>query len=1255
MDALIPKIDLKTFDFDYWVEELNKIDKKVASGSLSWHDYSNSLNENQKWIAKWGQETQGQIRSTEGLIQANEAARQTIIAQNDAIKSQTLSAKAATVATKALAIAGNMLAMWAVTKVVSELYELSQASAQVAKKAKDLGQEFSTSKNSIDDYKKKIEDLYNTINDSSSSINEVTTARKDLMTIQDELIDKFGNEKSAIEDITTAINGQTDALDRLSEKQWQAAKNSFNDGNWQNRFLNWTDGYSNNIDRMLNEYEDYSIKIDIGYATGKWDSQEAKDILELLKSKGADISYSMGDAGVPLATLSGNASDVYEKLIEIQNIFSGDNPLSTENFRNHLTSLANTAKDVSNQYEEFYKQYVVYEKILPNDKYAESLNSITQAYKKYEDAMLSGNNAMLDDAINNFAHLLTNSIDEALTNGDTNVAEYFESMYPSLQAVVANWKFELDFKANTEGLADEVKNSLSKFTDSDSLIGFNEKATNDEGQKNAYNNLLAYADRYNMSLDQLIEKSEELGLIRSKSYAELANIFGEDKIDTLSAEDFHYALTIPDYTLLSWDELIEKINEVKAAENADTFNFESYKDQIDNIQSSVETLHSALDSLNAGTLKSSDILDLMQQFPALVPYIDMTADGFGNLAEGLHTLIEAQPTDLIDSLETLKATLNTDEERAQVDALVNSLQALGSYGDTGMEAYATSIGSTWSDTANVIEGVVNQFENLAKVQEAVANGLTMSTNCAAELATIYPEILNKAQFSADGQVTLNEGVVRSILEGNSSIIDGQIAKLEADKAELTAKKQYAEAQLNILKQVGEGEGQISEEVAQYRIQVASQLLKKLIEAGETESDAYATVAEVMSLNTDEFNQVVAGVAEDSSKNMGNAAWSMADSIHKNMIAAQNSIRGFKKQIWSAADAMKAMFSGEKAGDDQIYDDGGAVTTDPVITTTGNRTFDRADIDNAFNTDLNLDDFQSQLELDIQGYTDAISNIDSQIEILKNLQSTFTDTINSANGGIGDHNYADKIKELEKDKAKINDALKDKKGSKKTKDEYKEVFDFFERRTKVLNQAYELLGKNLENVIGSAAKNKLIDAQSGIAVEQMKNYSDALNMYQEKANQALSKLDSGLQEKIRNGAVDLTEFVGDGNKDVVEAIKDYQTWADKVADCKEQLAELKQTIRQLELDKFNNIIKEFTDQFDVYGDSNDLIEKQVALLKEAGQLIGEGFYSQQKEQSQKQLSILEAEKVRLVEQLNSALSSGRVNETALLHSNVVYLK
>lgn len=216
-------------------------------------------------------------------------------------------------------------------------------------------------------------------------------------------------------------------------------------------------------------------------------------------------------------------------------------------------------------------------------------------------------------------------------------------------------------------------------------------------------------------------------------------------------------------------------------------------------------------------------------------------------------------------------------------------------------------------------------------------------------------------------------------------------------------------------------------------------------------------------------------------------------------------------------------------------------------------------------------------------------------------------------------------------------------AKSAKEEAKSTFDYFERRIEVLNQSISNLEAGMENVIGADAKNTLLSAQIGVVDEEIRNYTDALSMYQEKADEALSKVDASLRDKLVNGAVEIQDFIGGNSSDVVEAMNNYKKWADKISDCSVKLEELKSQIRQLELQKFNNIIEDFTNQFDIYENSNDLISKQISLLEEAGELVGQSYYTKQIEQSQKQLNILEAEKKRLVDQLNDSITSGKIQQ------------
>lgn len=415
-------------------------------------------------------------------------------------------------------------------------------------------------------------------------------------------------------------------------------------------------------------------------------------------------------------------------------------------------------------------------------------------------------------AINEYENLLRRLSSEELSEGarktlqdqldyaSNRIKDMYDIVSPSIDAY--DKLIEAGYNLNNE---EKVHYELLKQREDEYLL-FNYTVNKTKEAFQGLNNV----QKQNVLLNRLMAQ----GLSDIQAQSILGNISEED-YDNLWDKDFSFVPpevkdygSAEEYGKAYAEAWLNGVSKVMESAESQIFDISTYKDQIDDIQSSISTLRSALESLNKGDLSKIEVIDLIQEFPDLAPYIDLTADGFGNLSEGLSKLIAQQPDSLIQNLEQLKDSLSTDEERQQVELLIDSLQRLSSYGDTGIESYATTIGNTWSDTANVIEGVTTQFENLAKVQEAVADGLTMTATKAAELAKMYPEILTNAELSANGQITLNEDVVKSILDGDQSIINAQITKLEADKAELAAKKDFAEAQLEIVKQVGEGEGKI---------------------------------------------------------------------------------------------------------------------------------------------------------------------------------------------------------------------------------------------------------------------------------------------------------------------------------------------------------------------------------------------------------------------------------------------------------------
>lgn len=96
---------------------------------------------------------------------------------------------------------------------------------------------------------------------------------------------------------------------------------------------------------------------------------------------------------------------------------------------------------------------------------------------------------------------------------------------------------------------------------------------------------------------------------------------------------------------------------------------------IDSVQGRISSLSGSLAGLREGSLGIEDVIDLMQDFPELAPYVDLTADGFGDLESALENLIRQSPNKLIDQLKALKETGKyTEEQKAAIDGMCDALE-----------------------------------------------------------------------------------------------------------------------------------------------------------------------------------------------------------------------------------------------------------------------------------------------------------------------------------------------------------------------------------------------------------------------------------------------------------------------------------------------------------------------------------------------------------------------------------------------------
>lgn len=203
----------------------------------------------------------------------------------------------------------------------------------------------------------------------------------------------------------------------------------------------------------------------------------------------------------------------------------------------------------------------------------------------------------------------------------------------------------------------------------------------------------------------------------------------------------------------------------------------------------------------------------------------------------------------------------------------------------------------------------------------------------------------------------------------------------------------------------------------------------------------------------------------------------------------------------------------------------------------------------------------------------------------------------------------------------------------------DIIDFAEEKLNHLNTLIDDTQKHIEQLEGSANKNALTDSLIDINKSKMNTLEQVSDLYTRMANEYLAKIPEQYKGLAKEGGLEIDKFIGDGNSEVTDAIKDYQTWADKVDDINSQLIELKQTLKDLEVDKFNNIKDDFDSMYGILDKNKSKIKDVISLLETQEQNVGQGFYEELITETKSQIQILKEERDTLTSQMTSALRNG----------------
>lgn len=209
----------------------------------------------------------------------------------------------------------------------------------------------------------------------------------------------------------------------------------------------------------------------------------------------------------------------------------------------------------------------------------------------------------------------------------------------------------------------------------------------------------------------------------------------------------------------------------------------NYKEQIDGLQDSTSLLKDALSKLTTGELHADNVIDLIQKFPDLSAYVDMTSDNFGNLKQGLQRLISSDIDRLTSALQEIKPA--SEEDKLAIDSLVSSLQQLSGF----------ELGSAgFSEMASSLERIESSASGLTSALNQLSSGTALSQSELAKLALQYPKLLDASNLFTEGSVSGQQAMINSVLDMYESQYD---AVVEEKIAELTIEKQAIENQIAV--------------------------------------------------------------------------------------------------------------------------------------------------------------------------------------------------------------------------------------------------------------------------------------------------------------------------------------------------------------------------------------------------------------------------------------------------------------------------
>lgn len=215
------------------------------------------------------------------------------------------------------------------------------------------------------------------------------------------------------------------------------------------------------------------------------------------------------------------------------------------------------------------------------------------------------------------------------------------------------------------------------------------------------------------------------------------------------------------------------------------------------------------------------------------------------------------------------------------------------------------------------------------------------------------------------------------------------------------------------------------------------------------------------------------------------------------------------------------------------------------------------------------------------------------------------------------------------------------GSSNDKEETKETLDWIETKLDRIKRKIDELDTTASSTYRTWSKrNEALSSELSKVTEKISLQQQAYDRYIKEAESAGEGLSSDWIDKIQNGKIDVETIT---DSDLKEKISDYKNWYEKALDCRDAIIDLKEQESKLIEQRFNNVKDEYDAILKQFEHTQSMLEGAIDITETSGYIVSTKYYDSLISNENEKINKLYAEREALVNSLNSALSSGKIDK------------